>query len=96
MESALSIGDKVKVGDKVGEVIRLDHKGSSTIIKVAFEEEPAKDFVCPPTKLEKILSPIEQIQNNKLVGCIGMGRKETSMPIIFSLQIQGRDKFLRD
>jgi len=65
MESILKIGDKVRVGDRIGEVIRLDPKGSSTVIKVAFEEGPAKDFVCPPTKVEKILSPIEQIENNK-------------------------------
>jgi SNF2 family DNA or RNA helicase len=65
MESTLKVGDKVRVGDKIGEAIRLEQRGSSTIIKVAFEEGPAKDFVCPPTKVEKILSPIEQIQNNK-------------------------------
>jgi SNF2 family DNA or RNA helicase len=65
MEFTLKIGDKVRVGDKIGEVIRLEQRGGSTIIKVAFEEGPAKDFVCPPTKVEKILSPIEQIQNNK-------------------------------
>jgi len=65
VDSTLKIGDKVRVGDKVGEVIRLDQRATSTIIKVAFEEGPAKDFVCPPTKIEKILSPIEQIQNNK-------------------------------
>jgi SNF2 family DNA or RNA helicase len=65
MEFTLKIGDKVRVGDKIGEAIRLDQRGSSNIIKVAFGEGPAKDFVCPPTKIEKILSPIEQIQNNK-------------------------------
>lgn len=65
MDPIIKIGDKVRVGDKIGEVIRLDERASSTIVKVAFDEGPAKDFVCPPTKLEKILSPIEQIQNNK-------------------------------
>ena len=70
MESILKIGDKVRVGDRIGEVIRLDPKGSSTVIKVAFEEGPAKDFVCPPTKVEKILSPIEQIENNKFDSAI--------------------------
>ncbi|NWF76324.1 MAG: hypothetical protein HXY53_07150 [Nitrospirae bacterium] len=54
MESLFKICDKVKVGDKVGEIIRLDYRGSSTIVKVAFEEGPSKDFVCPPTKIEKI------------------------------------------
>ncbi|PIV22587.1 MAG: hypothetical protein COS40_05625 [Deltaproteobacteria bacterium CG03_land_8_20_14_0_80_45_14] len=65
MESILKIGDKVRVGDKIGKIIRLNQRDSSTIIKVAFGEGPAKDFVYPPTKAEKILSPIEQIQNNK-------------------------------
>lgn len=65
MEPTLKVGDKVRVGDRIGEVIRLEQRGGSTIIKVAFEEGPAKDFVSPPTKVEKILSPIEQIQNNK-------------------------------
>jgi len=65
MERFFKIGDKVKVGDKIGDIIRLDHRGSFAIVKVAFEEGPSKDFVCPPTKIEKILSPIEQIQNNK-------------------------------
>ena len=58
MDSILKIGDKVRVGDKIGEAIRLEQRATSTIIKVAFEEGPAKDFVCPPTKVEKILSPI--------------------------------------
>ncbi|NWF98271.1 MAG: hypothetical protein HXY52_04960 [Nitrospirae bacterium] len=64
MERLFKIGNKVKVGDKVGEIIRIDYRGSSTIVKVAFEEGPSKDFVCPPTKIEKILSPLEKIQNN--------------------------------
>jgi SNF2 family DNA or RNA helicase len=64
MENLLKIGDKVRVGDRIGEIIRIDY-GSTTIVKVAFEEGPSKDFVSPPTKIEKILSPLEQIQNNK-------------------------------
>lgn len=66
MESTFNVGDKVRVGDKIGEIIRIDYRGNSTVIKVAFDEGPAKDFVSPPTKIEKILSPLEQFQNNKL------------------------------
>jgi hypothetical protein len=77
MESLLKIGDKVKVGDKIGDIIRLDYRGSSAVVKVAFEEGPSKDFVCPPTKIEKILSPIELIQNNKF-----------DSPILFDLHYE--------
>ncbi len=65
MEHILKVGNKVRVGDKIGEAIRLEQRGTATIIKVAFEEGPAKEFVFPPTKIEKILSPFEQIKNNK-------------------------------
>jgi len=57
IESMLKIGGKVRIGEKIGEIIRLEQRGNSTIIKVAFEEDPAKDYVCPPTKIEKVLSP---------------------------------------
>jgi hypothetical protein len=77
MESLLKIGDKVKVGDKIGDIIRLDYRGSSAVVKVAFEEGPAKDFVCPPTKIEKILTPLEQIQNNRF-----------DSPILFDLHYE--------
>lgn len=77
MESSLNIGDKVRVGDKIGEVILLDLRSSSTIVKVAFEEGPAKNFVSPPTKIEKILSPLEQIRNNKF-----------DLPIFFDLHYE--------
>lgn len=59
-----TVGDKVRVGEKIGEIIKTDHRGNASIIKVAFEEGPAKDFVAPPTKVEKILSPLEQLQRN--------------------------------
>jgi superfamily II DNA or RNA helicase len=77
MNFSIKIGDKVRIGDRIGEVIRIDNRGSSTIIKAAFEEGPAKDFVCPPTKIEKILSPIEQVQNNKF-----------DSPIVFDLHYE--------
>ena len=60
--SELSIGDKIRVGEKIGEVIRVNRHGTSTIIKVAFEEGPAKSFVSPPTKVEKIFSPLEKLE----------------------------------
>jgi hypothetical protein len=47
MENTFNIGNKVKVGDKIGEVIRLKNRSGATIVKVAFEEGPAIDFVCP-------------------------------------------------
>jgi superfamily II DNA or RNA helicase len=62
----LKIGDKVRIGERIGEVIKLDERSASTIVKVAFEEGPVKDYVSPPTKIEKILAPLEQLQNNRL------------------------------
>ena len=63
MEVNLNIGDKVRVGGRIGEVIRLNHRGNCTVVKIAFEEGPAKNFVSPPTKIEKIFSPLERLQN---------------------------------
>lgn len=59
-----NIGDRVRIGEKIGEVVKIGVRGNATIIKVAFEEGPARDFVSPPSKTEKILSPLEQLQNN--------------------------------
>jgi len=59
----LKVGDKVRVGERIGEIVRVDKRRTSTIIKVAFEEGPVRDFVSPPTKIEKILSPLERLEN---------------------------------
>ncbi|HEX9665296.1 MAG TPA: helicase, partial [Thermodesulfobacteriota bacterium] len=64
LHTGFTIGDKVRVGEKIGEIIKIDHRGNTSIFKVAFEEGPAKDFVSPPTKIDKILSPLEQLQKN--------------------------------
>jgi len=77
MDIDIKIGDKVRVGDRIGDAIRIDQKGNLTIIKVAFEEGPVKDFVSPPTKIKKIPSPIEQILNKKF-----------DPPIIFDLHYE--------
>ncbi|MFQ6094228.1 MAG: helicase, partial [bacterium] len=66
LSSELKIGDKVRVGERIGEVIRLDDREKTVIIKVAFEEGPVRDFVSPPTKIEKILSPLERLENSTL------------------------------
>jgi len=54
LQKEIDIGDKVKVGERIGEVIKIDHRPSASILKVAFCEGPARDFVSPPTKIEKI------------------------------------------
>ncbi|MBI4228564.1 MAG: DEAD/DEAH box helicase, partial [Deltaproteobacteria bacterium] len=64
LHTGLTIGDKVRVGEKIGDIIKIQHRGNASIFKVAFEEGPAKDFVSPPTRIDKILSPLEQLQNN--------------------------------
>jgi superfamily II DNA or RNA helicase len=58
------IGDRIRIGEKIGEIIKIDPRVNATIIKVAFKEGPVRDFVSPPSKIEKILSPLEQLQNS--------------------------------
>jgi len=62
--SEFKIGDKVKVGERTGEVISVEPRATSSIIKVAFEDGLPKTFISPPTKIEKILSPLERLKQN--------------------------------
>ena len=64
IQREIGVGDKVKVGERIGEVVKIDHRPSASILKVAFCEGPARDFVSPPTKIEKILSPLERLEAN--------------------------------
>lgn len=64
IQREIGVGDKVKVGERIGEVVKIDHRPSASILKVAFEDGPARDFVSPPTKIEKILSPLERLEAN--------------------------------
>jgi len=56
--------DKVKVGERTGEVISVEPRATSSIIKVAFEDGLPKTFISPPTKIEKILSPLERLKES--------------------------------
>ena len=64
LHKEIVVGDKIKAGERIGEVIKIDHRPSASILKVSFCEGPARDFVSPPTKIEKILSPLERLEAN--------------------------------
>ncbi|MGB7293208.1 MAG: hypothetical protein WBD99_13625 [Thermodesulfobacteriota bacterium] len=68
LHNDFTIGDKVRVGDKIGDVIKIDHRGNATIFKVAFEEGPAKDFVSPPIKILKGNVPFASFRGGYSLG----------------------------
>jgi len=59
----IKIGDKIRIGERIGEVIKITQRNETYIFKVAFPEDSPKDFVAPPTKIEKIYSPLEKLQS---------------------------------
>ena len=58
----INVGDKVKIGNQVGEVIKKDQFGEATQFRIYFYDGPRSIF-SPPTEIEKINSPIEMIKN---------------------------------
>jgi len=63
MKESLSVRDRVKVFDQIGEVIKVEGSLSSKVdkITIAFTEGPPKTYLSPPTEIKKIPSPIELI-----------------------------------
>lgn len=55
----IQVGAKVRVGGLLGEVVRAEKRGEATLYRVAFAEGPPKSFLVPPTRLERISSPLE-------------------------------------
>ena len=48
MDIKINISDKVLVGDRIGEIIKIDNiSDNRQAIKVAFEEGPPQTFICP-------------------------------------------------
>ena len=41
------IGDKVRVGEKIGKIVKLENKKNATVIKVAFNEGSPKVLQLP-------------------------------------------------
>ncbi|MCG2717551.1 MAG: DEAD/DEAH box helicase, partial [Nanoarchaeota archaeon] len=58
----INVGDKVRVGNQVGEVTKIEQFGESTQYRIYFSDG-LRSIFSPPTEIEKINSPIEMIKN---------------------------------
>ena len=59
----INVGNRVRVGDKVGEVIKIVDFGKSTQYRIAFPEGSPKSFFSPPTEIKKVDNPIDKLKN---------------------------------
>ncbi|MFX0198361.1 MAG: helicase-related protein [Candidatus Hodarchaeota archaeon] len=59
----IQVGDKVRIGSEIGEVIKIDRYDKSTCFRVAFKEGPPKSFFSPPTEIEKISDPVSRLKS---------------------------------
>lgn len=55
----IEVGAKVRVGGLLGEVVKAEKRGDAILYRVAFAEGSPKSFLVPPTRLERISSPLE-------------------------------------
>jgi len=60
MSNDIRPGDRVRVGGRVGDVIRVDHFGQSTQYTIFFEGERPRPILVPPNTIEKISDPLSQ------------------------------------
>ena len=58
MTQDIQPGDKVRVGERVGEVIKVEPLEGATMYRIFFEGEGARPFISPPTTLEKVADPL--------------------------------------
>jgi SNF2 family DNA or RNA helicase len=58
----ISVGDKVRVGDQVGEVIKIEQYGEAIQYRIYFDDG-VRSIFSPPTKIEKVSSPIELVKS---------------------------------
>jgi len=58
----INVGDKVRVGTQVGEVIKIEQFGESIQYRIYFSDG-LRSIFSPPTEIEKINSPVEMIKN---------------------------------
>ena len=61
--SPVGVGSRVRVGGQLGEVVRAESRGESTLYRVAFAEGPPKSFLVPPTQIERVSSPLELVSS---------------------------------
>jgi superfamily II DNA or RNA helicase len=58
-------GDRVRVGGRVGDVIRVESMGSSTQYTIFFEGERPRPILVPPNTIEKISNPLDQARGGR-------------------------------
>lgn len=63
MLESISVGDKARIGDRVGEIIKIEKLGDAVLYKIAFPEGAPQSFFSPPTEIEKVDSPLERLEN---------------------------------
>lgn len=64
MNCLIIIGDRVKIGERQGEVFKITPlPNGSKEYRIAFDEGPPQSFICPPQVIEKVFSPIERLKH---------------------------------
>ncbi|RKY89772.1 hypothetical protein DRQ11_00230 [candidate division KSB1 bacterium] len=64
MNCLIIIGDRVKIGEREGEVFKITPlPNGSKEYRIAFDEGPPQSFVCPLQVIEKVFSPIERLKH---------------------------------
>lgn len=59
----IKVGDKVRLGSEIGEVIKIEDHGQAKEYRVYFERSGPRTFFSPPTHLEKISDPLTKLKN---------------------------------
>ena len=59
----IQVGDKVRIGSEIGEVIKIYQYDESTCFRIAFKDGSPKSFFSPPTEIEKISNPLAMLKN---------------------------------
>ena len=78
MSETIEIGDRVKIGEREGEVFKITPlPNGSKEYRIAFDEGPPQSFICPPQVIEKVFSPIERLKH-----------RDFDPPIHFDLLVQ--------
>lgn len=59
----IKVGDKVRLGSEIGEVIKIDQYDKTICYRIAFEEGAPRSFFSPPTEIEQISDPLTRLKN---------------------------------
>ncbi|MFQ6091153.1 MAG: helicase-related protein [bacterium] len=78
MNNTINIGDRVKIGEREGEVFKITPlPNGSKEYRIAFDEGPPQSFICPPQVIERLLTPIDRLK-----------RRDFDLPLHFDLLVQ--------